>query len=274
MDENKTKTDAGKSLRYGRGSVLLSLVLAFSALICVWTFLYRVNDATSDTPSDTQVSAPETEELVPDELPDYLEVSNSEETAVTTQETLPDEDHAVWTGIVTEEPEETTSEQTDATEPSQETTAETTAAATEPSSEPEVTETTAVTETTPAPSVNAPSDPTMLELFNLVNDARAEQGLSPLSWSSSLAADAAARAQEIAVVFSHTRPDGSEWWTVDPDRMYGENIAAGQTSAQDVFNSWWSSEGHKANMLGNYTTCGFALYCTDSGYYWVQEFGY
>ena len=274
MADNKTKTDAGKSLRYGRGSVLLSLVLAFSALICVWTFLYRVNDATSDTPSDTQVSAPETEELVPDELPDYLEVSNSEETAVTTQESAPDEDHAVWSGVVTDEPEETASEETVVTESSEETTAAATETTAAPAAEPSVSETTAATETTPAPSVNAPSDPTMLELFNLVNDARAEQGLSPLSWNSSLAADAAARAQEIAVVFSHTRPDGSEWWTVDPDRMYGENIAAGQTSAQDVFNSWWGSPGHKANILGNYTTCGFALYCTDSGYYWVQEFGY
>lgn len=130
---------------------------------------------------------------------------------------------------------------------------------------------------TQAPSVNAPTDPVMLELFNLVNNARAEQGLAPLSWSSSLAADAAVRAQEIAVSFSHTRPDGSDWWTVDPDRMYGENLASGQSTAQEAFNSWWASPGHKANILGSYTTCGFALYYggdAGSTYYWVQEFGY
>ncbi len=130
---------------------------------------------------------------------------------------------------------------------------------------------------TAAPSVNAPSDPTMLELFNLVNQARAENGLAPLSWNSALASDAAVRAQEIVVNFSHTRPDGSDWWTVDPDRMYGENLASGQSTAQEVFNSWWASPGHRANILGNYTTCGFALYYggdAGSTYYWVQEFGY
>lgn len=130
---------------------------------------------------------------------------------------------------------------------------------------------------TAAPSVNAPTDPVMLELFNLVNDERARNGLAPLSWSSSLASDAAVRAQEIAVSFSHTRPDGSDWWTVDPDRMYGENLACGQSTAQEVFSSWMASAGHKANILGSYGTCGFALYYggdAGSTYYWVQEFGY
>ena len=130
---------------------------------------------------------------------------------------------------------------------------------------------------TQAPAVSAPSDPVMLELFNLVNNARAAEGLAPLSWNSALAADAAVRAQEIVASFSHTRPDGSEWWTVDPDRMYGENLASGQSTAQEVFNSWMASPGHRANILGGYSTCGFALYYggdAGSTYYWAQEFGY
>lgn len=129
----------------------------------------------------------------------------------------------------------------------------------------------------PASSVRAPTDPTMLELFNLVNQARAENGLEPLSWSNGLAADAAVRAQEIVTSFSHTRPDGSDWWTVDPDLMYGENLACGQSTAQEVFNSWWASPGHRANILGDYRTCGFALYYNGDAaytYYWAQEFGY
>ena len=130
---------------------------------------------------------------------------------------------------------------------------------------------------TQAPSVTAPTDPVMLELFNLVNNERQNQGLTPLTWNSALASDAAVRAQEIAVVFSHTRPDGSEWWTVDPDRMYGENLASGQSTAQEAFNSWMASPGHRANILGDYSSCGFALYYggdAGSTYYWVQEFGY
>ena len=130
---------------------------------------------------------------------------------------------------------------------------------------------------TEAPAVSAPADPVMLELFNLVNEERARQGLAPFSWNSQLAADAAVRAQEITVSFSHTRPDGSDWWTVDPDRMYGENLACGQSTAQEVFNSWMASPGHRANILGAYNTCGYALYYNGdaaSTYYWAQEFGY
>ena len=197
-----------------------------------------------------------------DKLPEIT--GGTDETDVSIQGSRSDEDLEVWGSDITDETQETDVTETEATEPS-------TADAT---STPSPTPTPAPTE---APSINTPTDPVMLELFNLVNDARAEQGLQPLSWSSALAADAAVRAQEITVSFSHTRPDGSDWWTVDPDRMYGENLASGQQSAQEVFNSWWASPGHKANILGDYTTCGFALYYggdAGSTYYWVQEFGY
>ena len=132
-------------------------------------------------------------------------------------------------------------------------------------------------ETVPV-SAAGPSDPTMLELFNLVNNARTQAGLSPLSWSGSLASAAGVRAAEITINFSHTRPDGSEWWTVNPDIMYGENLASGQSSAQEAFNSWMASPGHYANIMNpGFTTCGFAFYYggdAGSTYYWVQEFGY
>jgi uncharacterized protein YkwD len=118
----------------------------------------------------------------------------------------------------------------------------------------------------------------MLELFNLLNDQRQAQGLAPLSYSNSLAAAASVRAQEISVSFSHTRPDGTDWWTVNPDIMYDENLASGQSTAVEVFNSWWASPGHQANMMNSgYRTVGFALYYggdAGSTYYWVQEFGY
>ena len=207
-------------------------------------------------------------------LPEITPPEDEEDqTDISIQGTRPDEEEVTETDETVDEALET--ETTDVTEE-----------AAEPS-EPDATEatptptpTTAPTATpapTSAPAVSAPTDPVMLELFNLVNDERERQGLDPLSWNSTLAADAAIRAQEIAVNFSHTRPDGTDWWTVDPDRMYGENLASGQQSAQEVFNSWWASPGHKANILGDYTTYGFALYYggdAGSTYYWVQEFGY
>jgi uncharacterized protein YkwD len=59
--------------------------------------------------------------------------------------------------------------------------------------------------------------------------------------------------------------------------MYGENIAYGQTSVEEVFNDWVSSSGHYENLMNpNFRTFGAAVYITDSGYgyYWIQEFGY
>ena len=197
-----------------------------------------------------------------DKLPEITNPVDDSELIILGSRT--DEDLEIWGSDVTDETDETDTQGPDSTEP--------TAGGT--TTTPTPTPTPAPTQ---APSVNSPSDPVMLELFNLVNNTRAEHGLSPLSWNSSLAADAAVRAQEIVVSFSHTRPDGSEWWTVDPDRMYGENLASGQSTAQEVFNSWMASPGHRANILGDYTTCGFALYYggdAGSTYYWAQEFGY
>ncbi|GGD83887.1 hypothetical protein GCM10010911_47630 [Paenibacillus nasutitermitis] len=41
----------------------------------------------------------------------------------------------------------------------------------------------------------------------------------------------------------------------------GENIANGQTSAEQVMNDWMNSEGHRANILnGSYTKIGIAQF--------------
>lgn len=206
-----------------------------------------------------------------EKLPEIVEHDNGGFTPNVTRtsliELIEETEETVETAEPSEEPSETT-----VPEQTQEVTVETNEV--QPTSTPSPTPT---PEPTEAPAISYPTDPTMLELFNLVNNARAEQGLDPLSWSNALASDAAARAQEIAVSFGHTRPDGSEWWTLDPDLMYGENLASGQSTAQEVFNCWWASPGHKANILGDFNTCGFALYYggdAGSTYYWVQEFGY
>jgi len=224
-----------------------------------------------------------------DELP---EVSDF---VPTSTEVIREEETEISEGTDTEETTETT-EATPTPVPAEETTSseETTATSSAVTGTPTPTPTTAPTSTptpastntptpTPRPSsgstnVTAPTDPTMLELFNLVNQARTNAGLQPLSWSNGLASAAMVRAQELTVAFSHTRPDGSDWWTVNPSLMYGENLAGGQSSAQEVFNSWWNSPGHQANMMNpNFRTCGYALYYSgDAGmtYYWTQEFGY
>lgn len=128
------------------------------------------------------------------------------------------------------------------------------------------------------------------ELLDLVNQARADEGLEPLTWSDTLASCAASRAAELPLLThsqneNHLRPNGKPWYTVNGynennSPLYGENIACGQSSAQAVFDAWMASEGHRENILKpEFKTFGAALFKPDSNeyefsYYWIEEFGY
>lgn len=116
------------------------------------------------------------------------------------------------------------------------------------------------------------------DMLSIINSERAKQGVSPLSWDSSLAKSAEIRANELLINFSHTRPDGSSPFTVIQGSYgyVGENIAAGQRNNAAVMNSWMASPGHRSNILSsNFKKVGVAL-CYDPNssykYYWVQLF--
>ena len=112
-------------------------------------------------------------------------------------------------------------------------------------------------------------------VFAQVNQARMEIGLSELVWSDELAAAAEVRAQEIHQSFSHTRPDGSPWWTANSEIIYGENIAKGYQTADSVVTAWMESSDHKDNILySGFESIGVAVYNVDGKWYWAQEFGY
>jgi hypothetical protein len=71
---------------------------------------------------------------------------------------------------------------------------------------------------------------------------------------------------------SRANAAGYTGWT-----FLGENIAAGQTSADAVFQAWMNSPGHRANILdarANEIGIGHA-YTTSSTYrhYWTMEVG-
>ncbi|MCC8067813.1 MAG: CAP domain-containing protein, partial [Clostridiales bacterium] len=111
-------------------------------------------------------------------------------------------------------------------------------------------------------------------------------GLSELTYDYDLEAIAMQRAAEIALYYSHTRPDGNTCWTAYDDNSYsywacGENIAAGYTSAASVFTGWaeedesYSGQGHRRNMLNsNFTSVGIGHVYYNGIHYWVQEFAY
>ena len=121
------------------------------------------------------------------------------------------------------------------------------------------------------------------EVLRLVNIERANVGAAPLVLDEALCNAANMRAIEMDYSgnFSHTRPDGSDCFTVFSFcniSFYtcGENIAAGYVTTADVVDGWMHSEGHKANILNaSYTKMGLG-YSTggggEYGRYWAQEF--
>ena len=76
-----------------------------------------------------------------------------------------------------------------------------------------------------------------------------KSGLAALTWNTGLEQAAAVRAVEASQSFSHTRPDGSEWWTVNSNLMYAENLAKGYTTGDSVVTAWMNSPTHKANLM-------------------------
>lgn len=111
-------------------------------------------------------------------------------------------------------------------------------------------------------------------IFRLVNEERANAGLSPLTYLNSLDSVAEVRGEEISRVFSHTRPDGTSCFTAGD--FNGENIyyrTGSGTTAEMVMNSWMNSEGHRANILSkNFTGISIACYVSGNSVYCVQIF--
>lgn len=107
------------------------------------------------------------------------------------------------------------------------------------------------------------------------NAHRTNAGLPALTWSDGLESCAMVRAQEIVTTWSHVRPNGSDWYTVNSTLMYGENLAKGYVSAGEAVNAWMNSPTHRENiMFGGFRTCGIAIYEVGGMWYWAEEFGY
>lgn len=118
-------------------------------------------------------------------------------------------------------------------------------------------------------------------VLKLVNQERQKAGVQPLTLSDKLTNIAYTKAKDMADknYFSHQSPTyGSPF---DMLKQFGvsysyagENIAAGQKTAEEVMDSWMNSSGHKANILNkNYTQLGVGFYRGgEYGTKWVQLF--
>lgn len=123
-------------------------------------------------------------------------------------------------------------------------------------------------------------DRTMSEqIINLVNAEREKRGLNTLVVDEMMMNAAETRAKEQKTSFSHTRPDGSNNFTVFaqfeiPANYRGENLACGGIySAETVMNMWMQSEGHAANILNTrFSRIGVGYFTSGKYGYWCQLF--
>lgn len=112
----------------------------------------------------------------------------------------------------------------------------------------------------------------------IVNRERAANGLAPLKYSEELSNAAVARAHELPVSFSHTRPDGTLCFTILGEmgikyRAAGENIAYGYRDPETVVSQWMQSAGHRENILNtDKEYIGIGVYYKNGIYYWTQIF--
>ncbi len=132
--------------------------------------------------------------------------------------------------------------------------------------------------TIPAVTTQAPTqaEQIALRVFSLTNTQRANAGLPALKWSDSLADCAAIRGSESSQKFSHTRLNGKPWYTLNKSIMYGENLAMGYNTADEVVYAWMNSAGHRANILDrSFKSIGVNVcYSNDGTCYITQEFGH
>lgn len=124
-------------------------------------------------------------------------------------------------------------------------------------------------------------------IFELLNELRVEQGVSELTNNTQLKKAADQRARETEESFSHTRPDGSEAFTVlqEPEyeynyRMAGENLGMAtnlldeEAMAELLFNGWVESEGHYENMIQEgFEEVGIGVHFDGEMLYATQLFG-
>jgi hypothetical protein len=126
----------------------------------------------------------------------------------------------------------------------------------------------------PDPPPVGPEAPWYASLLAFHNQYRTQHGLPPLHPSTMLMRSASLYAQTLANSGrldhylngsnpgSRMSAQGYAW------SREGENIAAGQTTPQQVMTDWMSDLGHRQNILGAYQDVGFGMV----GNFWVVDF--
>lgn len=128
-------------------------------------------------------------------------------------------------------------------------------------------------------NANTPVKDIEKELFNLVNQERAKNGLKRFVWNDNLHYFALCRAEETIITMDHICPDGRGFHTIFDDNnidysLVAENIAIGGNkdysgTAQALFEGWMGSESHKSALLSSdygYSAVGIAFDSSGTAY--------
>lgn len=122
--------------------------------------------------------------------------------------------------------------------------------------------------------------PAQLDLVQAVNEARVENGVTPLKVDDNLTKCAQDFAGELGRTgrFSHEGEDGSTPGSRSTKAGYmglvAENISLGHDTAEKAVAGWLKSEGHRRNLLNpNYRFIGVGSADHPRGPVWVLDLG-
>lgn len=115
------------------------------------------------------------------------------------------------------------------------------------------------------------------QLFSLINQDRAAQGLPALAWNDQLGSLAQTWSEQMSRSGALTHQD-LDALQANPFmaawRSLGENIYMGATDAGSANTTWMNSPGHRANILHGFTDVGIGTTRDSSGILWVvADFG-
>lgn len=118
-------------------------------------------------------------------------------------------------------------------------------------------------------------DKNVKEMLAFINAERKKAGRSQLKYSYDLDSYANVRAKELTKNFSHTRPDGTEFYSGTPYKSgVAEDIAAGFADAKNLFKSWMENPEYlKGIIKAEYDKVAFGFFTDQNNkhkYYWVQ----
>lgn len=119
------------------------------------------------------------------------------------------------------------------------------------------------------------------KVLELINAERQKAGLAPVSYNGSLDNAAEKHAQHMSLVGKMAHDgigDGDPGERIRAEgfrKAWGENVATGQTSPEQVVREWMSSPTHRRNILDpNFRQMGVGMVTAANGRsYWAQEFG-